>query len=254
MVRTVLAVVLAAATISGPSARDLGEITVAQPSPGVVRVDLSGKGCAAARTMRPVREVEYEVTGGGELISLQMRVRSGHLSIRRGANVVTGVTNLAQARSLTDGRAVASLREHIGEFERRLLTGASSSRDPHAHGFLLQGALIAQIGGDPVAVSRARDVVMRPQASLAAAGADRCAADYDRVLPDADRRRTACLMRADADDSWHARVGERLLCDAGFVSAVAAAEAAYATCGVGPWSGSFLSGWTTNWLVGRGGR
>ena len=255
MKRAVLVAAIAAASGMAHSVAGLGEVLVTPQADGVgVRFELRGVGFAAARTTRG-GDVEYEIGGGGELMALHVRIGAGPtLSIRRGANVVSGTANVFSTRTFTEGRAVAAFREHVGEFERLLLSRVHrGTRDPYGHGFLLQAALIAELSGDPVAVSRARDIVMGQDAGPTAVQ-DRCIAPYERALPDVDRERRACGTRADADDSWHARVGARLACDVSFVSAVAAAEANFTECRIGRWSGSFLSGRTTNWLVQKGGR
>jgi hypothetical protein len=226
------AMALSLATHSVPG---LGEVTIVTAFDERVRVELQGPGFQASRSVGPRGELEIVVSGGGELIALSVRVDGrDRLSLRRGATVVSGVSNLSALRTLTDGRAVASFRETVGEYERRLLSepAMAGSDDPHGHGFLLAGAFVGALAGDPTAVARARDVLIRGAAARRhAAGRDvLCAARYDQRLIATDQARSACYGIANADDSWHARTGQRLLCDATYVAAVASAEVEFLGC------------------------
>ncbi len=213
----------------------LGQVTISTQLDDRLRFDLPNGGFHASRTVGPRGDLEIVVSGGGEPMALSVRYEGGdRLTVRRGATVVSGVSNLSALRALTDGRAVASFREHVGEFERRLVFDATSlgGDDPHGHGFLLAAGLVAMLAGDPVAAARARDLIMRrvsmrddlPRRDEA------CLASYIERLAVAERGAKACFMVANADDSWYERSGQRLLCDAAFTAAVATYEVAFVGC------------------------
>ena len=213
----------------------LGQVTISTQLDDRLRFDLSGAGFHASRTIGPRGDFEIVVSGGGEPMALAVRYEGrDRLTVRRGAAVVSGVSNLSAVRALTDGRAVASFREHVGEFERRLVFDGTSlgGDDPHGHGFLLAGAFVAALAGDPTAVARARDVVMRGASTHhKSTGRDEtCATRYGEHLISADLARDSCIAIANADDSWHAKSGQRLLCDATYLAAVAITEVAFAGC------------------------
>ena len=59
--------------------------------------------------------------------------------------------------TLMSGRAVAAARERLGSFERhQAATTASRVDDAHGNGFLLVGALLSALHGDPAAIGRER--------------------------------------------------------------------------------------------------
>lgn len=225
-----LTVSLAVHTVPG-----LGEVAISSQPDDRMRFELPGTGFHVSRTTGPRGDLEIVVSGGGEPMALVLRYEGGdRLTVRRGATLVSGLSNLSVLRTLTDGRAVSSFREHMGEFERRLLADATSlgGDDPHGHGFLLAGAFVAALAGDPIAVARTRDVVMRGVATRRASSRSNaaCVESYKTPLTSADQARSSCIAIANADDSWYARSGQRLLCDAAFVAAVAATEAALVRC------------------------
>ena len=211
----------------------LGQVTISTQTDDRLRFDLSGESFHASRTVGPRGDLEIVVSGGGEPMALSVRYEGrDRLSVRRGATVVSGVSNLSALRTLTDGRAVASFREHVGEFERRLVFDATSGGgdDPHGHGFLLAAGFVATLAGDPVAAARARDLIMRRVRDDLPRRDDTCRAFYIERLAVAERTAKACLTVANADDSWYERSGQRLFCDGAFAVEVATSEVAFVGC------------------------
>lgn len=213
----------------------LGQVTISTALDERLRFGLRGEGFDASRSVGPRGDLEIVVSGGGEPMALSVRYEGrDRLTLRRGASVVFGVSNLSALRAMTDGRAVASFREHVGEFERRLLFDATrvGGDDPHGHGFLLAAGFVAALSGDPIAVARARDLIMR-RVSMRddpRRRDDACLASYIERLAVAERAASACLIVANADDSWYERWGQRILCDAAFAAAVATSEVSFVGC------------------------
>jgi hypothetical protein len=195
-----------------------------------VSFTMTGREFEATRVLMPGGDVEVTVAGGGELIPLSIRIGGRErLRVSRAAHVVWGLTEPARVRALADGRAVTAFREHVGEFERAVIAGAPHADDTHAFGFLLAGALVAALGGDPVAGARARDVVIRRSAAVAARDGA-CGASWREHLLEADAQRAACLVVATGRDGWLERAAERTFCDAEFLAAFTAGEARLTAC------------------------
>jgi hypothetical protein len=216
----------------------LGDITATIGWDNRVQLTLSTKEFEVTRAITPNREIEITISGRGELVPLTIRLggRDG-LRVARGANVVWGTSSSASAaafRAMTDGRAVAAFREHIGNYERRLIAGtATRVDDPHAYGFLLVGAFVGSLSGDPTAVGRARDLIaMRLQGRVRQARADfkNCVADYEKYLLQNDTNRTSCLESAGSQDSWYERAAQRMLCESEFIAGALSAEGQFITC------------------------
>lgn len=216
----------------------LGDITATIGWDNRVQLTLSTKEFEVTRTITPNREIEITISGRGELVPLTIRMggRDG-LKVARGANVVWGASSSSAAaafRAMTDGRAVAAFREHIGNYERQLIAGtATRTDDPHAYGFLMVGAFVSSLSGDPTAVGRARDVIAtRIRGGVRAVRADfkNCVADYEKALLQVDADRTSCLQSAESQDSWYARASQRLLCESEFIAGALSAEGQFISC------------------------
>ena len=213
----------------------LGDITATVGWDNRVQLTLATRQFEVTRAITPNRELEITISGRGELIPLTIRMggREG-LRVSRGANVVSGTAAFAAFRSMTDGRVVAAFREHIGNYERRLMAGASvRSDDPHAYGFLLVGAFVASLSGDPTAVGRARDLITtRVQGRTRQVRADfkNCVAEYEKYLLKIDQDRTSCLQSAESQDSWWERASQRLLCESEFVAGALSGEGQFIAC------------------------
>ena len=213
----------------------LGDITATVGWDNRVQLTLTTKEFEVTRALTPNRELEITISGRGELIPLTIRIggREG-LRVARGANVVWGASPAAAFRAMTDGRAVAAFREHIGNYERRLIAGTGvRADDPHAYGFLLVGAFVASLSGDPTAVGRARDVITtRVKGRVRAVRADfkDCVAEYEKYLLKIDEERTSCLQSAEAQDSWYQRAAQRLLCESEFIAGALSGEGQFIAC------------------------
>ena len=155
-------------------------------------------------------------------------------SVQRGLRRVEGLSDEGAIRSLLTGRAVAAAREKLGAFERRLADGAAPRLDdPHAYGFLLVGALLSSLHGDPAALGRARDLmVKRARGKVQAARFDfkNCVADYEKYLLKLDNDRTNCLEAANGHDGYWTRVSQRLLCETEFMAGALAGEGQFVAC------------------------
>lgn len=213
----------------------LGDVHASVGWDNRIQLTLTARDFEVKRVMLPNREVEITLSGRGELIPLTIRIggREG-LRVARGAHVVWGPEALSAFRAMTDGRAVSAFREHIGEFERRLLAGtATRPDDPHAYGFLLIGAFVSSLSGDPTAVGRARDLILaRTSRGIRRArvvSAD-CVTTYEKALLENDTRRTVCLQAANQQDSWYQRSAQRLLCEAEFIAGALSAEGQFISC------------------------
>jgi hypothetical protein len=188
-----------------------------------------------SRVLDPhTRETTVQVRGGG---SAPVTIRLGGpdgFSVMRDGDVVRGTTDIEGIRRLLDGRAVAAARERLGAFERRLAAGpASRLDDPHAYGFLLVGALLGSLHGDPAAIGRARDLmVRRAQGAVRAVRFDfqNCVQDYQKFLLDIDTNRTNCLEAANSRDSWYFRAADRLACEMEFMANALAGEGQFVSC------------------------
>src|SRR5690606_10254446 len=116
----------------------------------------------------------------------------------------------------------------IGTYERQMIAGKGARLDdPHADGFLFVGAVLASLAGDPTAVGRARDLVLkRIRGKLQAVRFDfrDCVTEYELYLLDIDSQRTQCLSAANGRDSWYARAADRFGCEAEFIAGALAGE------------------------------
>ena len=182
--------------------------------------------------------VEIVVCGGGELIPLTLRIGGpDRLVVSRAANGVWGLSDPEKVLALTAGRAVTAFREHIGEYERRLIAegpGRRGEDDPQALGFLLTGALLASLAGDPAAGPRARDLVIQRLPALSE-GSPRdptgsCGAAWRDRVRQADDQRSSCLAEAERRDGWSEKRAIRTLCEAAFVADFTAGEVTLAAC------------------------
>jgi hypothetical protein len=213
----------------------LGDVQASVGWDNRIQLTLTAREFEVKRVILPNREIEITLSGRGELIPLTIRIggREG-LRVARGAHVVWGPEALSAFRAMTDGRAVSAFREHIGEYERRLLAGtATRPDDPHAYGFLLIGAFVSSLSGDPTAVGRARDlIVARTSGGIRRARADfkDCVSAYEQSLLQNDTRRTSCLQSAEQQDSWYQRSAQRLLCEAEFIAGALSAEGQFISC------------------------
>lgn len=188
-----------------------------------------------SRTFDPVtRTIEISVSGDEEEALL---VRYGSAD---GLQVFSGTrrVDLSKASEIAEavrGHAVQAFRERIGSYERRLMAGGAMIRSdrPHADGFLLVGAFIGSLAGDPTAMSRARDLIMaRVRGRVRAARFDfkDCVTDYELYLLDVDTQRTQCLDAANSRDSWYVRAADRLGCEAEFMAQAIAGEGQFISC------------------------
>lgn len=188
-----------------------------------------------SRTLDPVtREITVQVRGGAAAPVIIRFGGAEGFSIERGAVVVRGTADVEGIRALLTGRAVGAARERLGAFERRM-AGNPAARidDPHANGFLLVGALLAALDGDPAAVGRARDtIVRRAQGRMRAVRFDfqNCVKDYQKFLLQIDTDRTTCLDAANGRGSWYARAADRLACEIEFMANAIAGEGQFVSC------------------------
>jgi hypothetical protein len=200
------------------------------------QLTLAGGGFEVTRSFTPLtREVTLSIAGAGEEPLVIRLGGSDGIVVSRGDRVVRVAADAEAARSLLGGRPLAAFRERIGNYERHLMTGSTRARndDPHAHGFLLAGAFVASLAGDPTAVGRARDLITQKiRGKLRAVRFDfkDCVTDYELYLLDIDEQRTSCLDAANDRDSWYARAADRLGCEAEFVARAMAGEGQFISC------------------------
>src|SRR5688572_15748183 len=139
----------------------LGAIRAAVDWDNRHELTLAGKEFQVTRSYTPLmRQSEITISGDGE-VAVEIRLGGvDGFSITRGAQVLRGTSDPDAIRALMGGRAVGAFRELIGNYERRLMAGATTARldDPHADGFLLAGAFVSSLAGDPTAVGRSRDL------------------------------------------------------------------------------------------------
>ena len=197
---------------------------------------LVGEDFEVIRSFTPLtREVTVSIGGRGEE---PLVVRFGGVDgtvVTRGVHVIRGTSSPDAIRGLLGGAAVAAFRERVGNYERRLIVENPIARidDPHAYGFLLAGALISSLAGDPTAVGRARDLILqriRGKVRAVRLSFRDCVTDYERYLLDIDQQRTHCLDAANDRDSWYARAGDRLGCEVEFISQALAGEGQFISC------------------------
>jgi hypothetical protein len=196
---------------------------------------LSDRAFTVTRSFTPAtREVELAIAGPGEEALVIRFGGSQGIVVSRGGQVVRGAGEADALRALVGGPAVAAFRERIGNFERRLNAGAAARvDDPHAYGFLLAGAFVASLAGDPTAFGRARDVmVKRIRGSVRSVRFDfrDCVTEYELYLLGIDDQRTMCLDAANGRDSWYARAADRLGCEAEYMAQIFAGEGQFISC------------------------
>ena len=238
------------ATPAAPAAKRPGQDVAASrtgkiPGLGVVAASigwdnrtslvLSDRDFTVSRSFTPLtREVELVIAGRGEEPLVIRFGGADGLSVARGQRVVRQGADPDAFRALLGGRGIAAFRERIGNFERRLMAGVGHRvDDAHAYGFLLAGAFVASLSGDPTAVGRARDLVnQRIRRKMMAVRFDfeDCVTDYERYLLKIDTQRTQCLEAANSRDSWYARAADRLGCEAEFIAGALAGEGQFISC------------------------
>ena len=213
----------------------LGTVSAAIRWDNRQQIVLDAPDFAVLRTLDPLtRETTIQIEGEGETpVVIRLGGPDG-FSIARGRRVVRGTADVDAIRALLSGRPVAAARARLGAFERRLAAGAAPRLDdPHAYGFLLVGALISALHGDPAALGRARDLMMRrAQAGVRAVRFDfsNCVQDYEKYLLKLDTDRTNCLEAANSRDSWYARAADRLGCELEFMAGALAGEGQFVSC------------------------
>lgn len=230
----------------GAARRQAGARTGTIPGLGAVKASLewdnrheltlSGQDFQVTRRYTPVtRQTEIVISGDDEVpVEIRLGGADG-FSITRGAQVVRGTADPDAIRALVGGKAVAAFRELIGNYERRLMAGPRAVRvdDVHADGFLLAGAFVGSLAGDPTAVGRARDLITRRiRGPIRAARFDfkDCVRDYEKYLLMIDSQRTMCLDAADGRDSWWVRAADRLGCEVEFMAGALAGEGQFLSC------------------------
>ena len=197
---------------------------------------LSGPGFVVTRTYTPVtREVEIVISGSGEDTFVVRLGGVDGFSVALGAQVVRGTADLEAIRALVTGRAVSAFRERIGNYERYLVAGTAPARvdDAHADGFLLAGAFLGSLAGDPTALGRTRDLITRRiRGRLLAVRLEfsDCVRDYEKYLLMIDEQRTTCLEAANGRDTWYARAADRLGCELEFMAGALAGEGQFISC------------------------
>jgi hypothetical protein len=196
---------------------------------------LSDRAFTVTRSFTPAtREVELAIAGPGEEALVIRFGGTQGIVVSRGAQVLRGASDADALRALVGGPAVAAFRERIGNFERRLNAGAAARfDDPHAYGFLLAGAFVASLAGDPAAFGRARDVMVgriRGRVQNVRFDFRDCVTEYERYLLKIDDQRTMCLEAANGRDSWYARAADRLGCEAEYMAQILAGEGQFISC------------------------
>lgn len=214
----------------------LGHITGTIAWDGQQRFTLSGGRVDVTRTFTPLtREIEIALSAAGEQ---RLVVRFGGadgLVVTRGSNVVRGTADPEALRALVGGPAVAAFRERIGNYERQLIAGyrPASNDDAHADAFLLVGAFLGSLAGDPTSLGRARDLVLRRVRGKVQAVRFEfkdCVRDYEQYLLMIDQQRTECLDAAEGRDTWYVRAADRLGCEVEFMAGALAGEGQFASC------------------------
>ena len=188
-----------------------------------------------SRTLDPLtRETTIQIRGDGEPdVTIRLGGPDG-FSVARAGRAVRGTTEVDAIRAMLGGRSVAAARARFGALERHLAAGAAARLDdPHAYGFMLVGALLSALHGDPAAVGRARDLMLRrAQGRVRAVRFDfqNCVQDYEKYLLDLDTDRTNCLEAANSRSTWYARAGDRLACAVEFMAGAIAGEGQFVSC------------------------
>jgi hypothetical protein len=193
-----------------------------------------GVGVSRVGQSRDARAQRSGVHGDPVVHAGDARSGTPGIVVSRGAQVLRGASDADALRALVGGPAVAAFRERIGNFERRLNAGAAARfDDPHAYGFLLAGAFVASLAGDPAAFGRARDVMVgriRGRVQNVRFDFRDCVTEYERYLLKIDDQRTMCLEAANGRDSWYARAADRLGCEAEYMAQILAGEGQFISC------------------------
>ena len=214
----------------------LGQVKASADWDGGHELTLTGKDFQVTRRFSPVTRQSEIVISGEDGVPLAIRFGGVEgFSLTKGAKVLRGTSDPDGIRALVSGPAVAAFRELIGNYERGLMAGVRMARadDVHADGFLLAGAFVSSLAGDPTAVGRARDLITgRIRGPLRAARFQfkDCVSDYEKYLLMIDQKRTDCLAAANSRDSWYARAADRLGCEAEFIAGALAGEGQFVGC------------------------
>jgi hypothetical protein len=200
-----------------------------------ISVSLVNERFVVRRALDPLtRSVEITISGGSE-VPLSIRLGGPEaLRVLKGKQPIDLSDHGAIRRAL-EGEPVSAFRELIGNYQRALIAGRPAARadDPHADGFLLIGAFLSSLGGDPTAMAVARDLIfqrIRGKLNVVRFDFRDCVTEYERYLLKIDGQRTQCLDAANDRDSWYARAADRLGCEAEFMAAALAGEGQFASC------------------------
>jgi hypothetical protein len=200
-----------------------------------IQLTLTTSEFEVTRTIMPTGELTITIAGQGEPMLVISVGGADGMVVTRGAHVIRGAADTAAIRGLLAGRAATAFRAHIGEYERRLIGVEPAARadDVHAYGFLLAGAFVSSLAGDPTAMARARDLIIRRIRGRVLAAAFQfkdCVSDYERSLLQIDSNRNACLDAANDRDAWYERAAQRLLCEGEFMASTLSAEGQFVSC------------------------
>lgn len=214
----------------------LGQVTASTNWDGGHELTLTGRDFQVTRRFVPATRQAEIVISGADGVPLEIRFGGvDGLSLTKGGQVVRGTGDADGIRALVSGPSVAAFRELIGNYERGLMAGVRAARadDAHADGFLLAGAFVSSLAGDPTAVGRARDLItgrLRGPFRAARFQFKDCVSDYEKYLLMIDQKRTDCLSAANSRDSWYARAADRLGCEAEFMAGALAGEGQFVGC------------------------
>ena len=214
----------------------LGDVKALVEWDGRHELTLTGRDLQVTRRFNPVTRQAEIVIAGGDAVPVEIRFGGvDGFSLAKGEQSLRGTSDPDAIRTLVSGPAVAAFRELVGNYERRLIAGGRSARvdDAHADGFLLAGAFVNSLAGDPTAVSRARDLITRrirgPFRTARFEFKD-CVRDYEKYLLMIDSQRTSCLDAANGRDSWYVRAADRLGCEIEFMAGALAGEGQFISC------------------------
>ncbi|MEO6213755.1 MAG: hypothetical protein ABIP65_09035 [Vicinamibacterales bacterium] len=200
-----------------------------------MQLSLVTRDVEVTRTITTNGQIEITIVSAGDAPLL---IRAGGpegIEVSQGGRVVRGSSDPRALRAMLSGRAATAFREHVGEFERRLIALEPRARadDPHADGFLVAGAFVSSLAGDPTAMGRARDLVMRRlRGRVLAAGFQfrDCVSEYEKSLLQNDSHRSSCLDAANSRDAWYQRAAERTFCEVEFIASTLSAEGQFISC------------------------
>jgi hypothetical protein len=187
------------------------------------------------RLWRPTAEVALTIGSGADALTVE-KGPSGVSVARRGQLFWLEPTEQSQdaIRAAVGGQAVDAFRGQIGQFARSFARQRPNSEtDPHAFGLLVSAALVGELAGDNTAMQRARDLIMArtaPGTRPARFRRGECTDALFTELYRNDNTRTSCLADAENYEYWYQRAGQRLLCEAEFMSNTAESETKYAKC------------------------